>query len=275
MHALNEPVQTAPPGFSFRDLLRHPNRIVGIGLVLITALSWYYLIRMEREMYGGMPDMPGCMMNMSGPWTLDFFWMTFGMWSVMMVAMMTPTVVPMVLTYDLVSRRRAGDQMLSLPTWMFLGGYLAAWTAFSLVATFFQWALHNAALLVPASLSVAPWLGGLLLVFAGVYQFTPWKNSCLRKCASPLEFLIAEWRYGAAGAFHMGARHGVFCTGCCALLMALLFVAGVMNLLWIAVLAAAALLEKLAPAGRLTSRALGIILIFAGIGLASYPLWRL
>lgn len=244
---------------------RRDRFIVSSGLGAIIFLSWLYLVWMAREMYGMDPSCP--MHNVSAAWTPGYFWMTFLMWAVMMVAMMVPSVTPMVLTFATITRHRSASGRALVPPWIFLSGYLVVWTVFSLAATFLQWGLHAAALLAPSTLAVSPLLGGALLAFAGVYQWTPFKNACLAKCAAPLQFLIAEWREGARGAFAMGWRHGLFCTGCCAALMILLFVAGVMNLLWIAVLGALVLIEKLLPAGRLTPRVFGVLFILAGIAL--------
>ena len=254
------------------DLLRLNRKVAWAGLALVIAVSWAYLLWMAKEMYGMDPSCP--MHNVGSSWTFDYFWMTFTMWTVMMVAMMTPSVAPMVLTFTTVNTRRAQAGRIAVPTWIFLSGYLVIWTAFSLLATGLQWALHAAALLAPVTLSVGPLLGGILLAAAGLYQFTGIKNACLDKCTSPLGFLMTEWREGPLGAFVMGLRHGVFCTGCCAFLMILLFVAGVMNLLWIALLGALVLIEKLAPAHRLTARVFGFIFVLAGVVLTAEAYFR-
>jgi len=143
------------------------------------------------------------------------------------------------------------------------------WTAFSAVATFAQWELNRAALLSPMMVSNSPLLGGMLLIGAGVFQFTPLKRACLAHCRSPLGFFMTEWREGTRGAFLMGIRHGAFCVGCCWLLMALLFVAGVMNLLWVAAIAAYVLVEKIVPEGYWVGRAVGLCVILVGVWMVS------
>jgi len=183
------------------------------------------------------------------------------MWAVMMVAMMTPSATPMILMFARLNRQRQADQTPIPATMVFLLGYLLVWISFSAVATFVQWGLHSAALLSPETISVTPLLGGILLVLAGVYQFTPLKHACLSRCLTPIGFLMTEWREGTKGALIMGMRHGIYCVGCCWLLMALLFVAGVMNLLWGALIAACALVEKTVPAGQWVSRAIGLLTI--------------
>jgi predicted metal-binding membrane protein len=149
-----------------------------------------------------------------------------------------------------------------------MGGYLAAWTVFSLAATLLQWILHDGGLLNMQVAAESPIFGGLILVIAGAYQFTPWKNSCLHHCRTPMSFFLTEWRAGPGGAFRMGIKHGTYCAGCCWMLMALLFVGGVMNLLWVAGIAIYILIEKVAPAGKWVSRAVGAGMLVWGILMA-------
>jgi predicted metal-binding membrane protein len=142
-------------------------------------------------------------------------------------------------------------------------GYILVLTAFSLAAVALQIGLDHAHLLSPvmrASRSVA---GGVLIA-AGLYQWTPLKQACLRHCRSPLEFLATEWREGRIGALKMGLRHGAFCLGCCWMLMLLLFVGGVMNIAWIAAVAAFVLVEKVSPAGPSIGRITGLLLVTSG-----------
>lgn len=228
----------------------------------MTALGWLYIVRLGREitMLG---DMAMAMPQMK-PWGLPEVSLAFLMWAVMMVAMMVPSATPMILVFAAVNRKRSDSETPVFRTGLFLLGYLLVWIAFSLGAALGQWGLHAAALISEAGVAVAPWLGGLLLVAAGVYQFTPLKEVCLSRCQSPFGFLLGEWREGPAGAVVMGLRHGAFCVGCCWVLMALLFVAGVMNLLWVAAIAAFVLVEKVAPLGRLVSRFAGALLIVWG-----------
>jgi len=152
-----------------------------------------------------------------------------------------------------------------VPTAIFLGGYVIVWTGFSALATLAQWGLHETALLSPMMVSTSPILGGLLLLTAGVYQWTPLKYACLKHCRSPLGFLMTNWREGPRGALIMGLRHGMFCTVCCWFLMALLFVAGVMNLLWVATITLFVLVEKVVPRGDIVGRVAGGVLVIAGL----------
>jgi predicted metal-binding membrane protein len=183
----------------------------------------------------------------------------FLMWAAMMVAMMTPTTAPMLFAFMRLDRMRNPEKSSSKATFAFLLGYLMLWTGFSLVATIAQWGLHETALLSPMMKSESTWLSGALLLIAGVYQFTPLKYACLAKCRAPVGFLMTEWRDGIRGKLVMGVHHGAYCIGCCWLLMALLFVGGVMSLLWIAGLTTVILAEKLLPSGLFVSGVLGSI----------------
>lgn len=208
--------------------------------------------------------MDGMLMPMrAGPWTPGYAGLVLVMWAVMMGAMMLPSAAPMILLHGVVARRRSGDGRTLLSAYFILG-YVAVWGGYSVAATALQYALEQAALLSPMMESTSIAFAGTVLITAGVYQWTPLKQACLRRCRSPLEFLAVEWREGRRGAFVMGVRHGAFCVGCCWLLMLLLFVGGVMNLAWIAGLALFVLIEKLVPAGHWIGRAAGLALIAWG-----------
>lgn len=248
--------------------------VVGGGMALLVAAGWVWLVIEARRMQGGGGDMSAMdMMSMPSALTaagtqasstIDLL-MLWLMWTIMMVAMMLPSATPMVTLFAGVSRnrRQRGDPWV--PTTVFVAGYLLLWTAFSAVAALAQWGLHSAALLSPMMRSTSPLLGGGLLIAAGVYQLTPLKRACLTHCRSPLGFLSAHWGEGVAGALRLGLRHGMYCIGCCAVLMALLFVVGVMNLLWVAAIAVFVLAEKVFPRGEWIARAAGVLLIGWGL----------
>jgi predicted metal-binding membrane protein len=183
----------------------------------------------------------------------------------MMVGMMTPSAAPMVLVFATLNRnKRARDQNF-VPTSIFLLGYLAAWGAFSLAATLAQWALDGVALLSSEVAAINPLVGGPLAILAGLYQFTPLKQACLRNCRSPFAFVLNHWREGRSGALRMGLEHGGYCLGCCWMLMALLFVVGVMNLIWVAALALFVFVEKLLPGGPHVGKVGGGIMLVLGM----------
>ncbi len=249
----------APAGLPRRDRI-----VILSALAGVTALAWLYLVIMAARM----PEMNPAMMMGVRPWSALDFWMMFLMWAVMMVGMMVPSAAPMILLFALVARKAGekGHAMASVP--VFVAGYILAWSAFSLAATILQWGLERLALLSPMMTSASPFLGAGLLIAAGAYQLTPLKDTCLRHCRAPADFLSRHWRPGAAGAVRLGAIHGAFCIGCCWVLMGLLFLGGVMNLLWIAAIAIFVLIEKLAPAGRQAGRISGFGLIAAGLLMA-------
>jgi len=227
------------------------------GLVLIAALAWGYLWDLARD------PMALCMVNMH-PWSAADLGALFAMWAVMMVGMMIPSASPMILALAGVNRARRAKSLPYAPTSAFALGYAAAWTGFSLLATLAQEALHSAALVSSMGVGTSGFLGGALLVATGIFQWTPLKDACLRHCRSPLGFILTEWRDGTTGAFQMGLRHGVYCVGCCWLLMALLWVVGVMNLWWVAAIAAFVLIEKVAGQGPWIARATGVWLTLWG-----------
>jgi predicted metal-binding membrane protein len=181
------------------------------------------------------------------------------MWSAMMAVMMLPSAVPMLLFYDSIAQKRS-DPAIGL-TILFALGYLIVWFAFSIGAVALQYALDRANLLSPLMQTTSVVLAGVILVAAGLYQWTPLKQTCLRRCRSPLDFVMTQWRGGNRGALSMGLRHGAFCLGCCWMLMLLLFVGGVMNFAWIAGIALFVLVEKLSPAGHWIGKAAGVVLI--------------
>ena len=148
---------------------------------------------------------------------------------------------------------------------MFLSGYIIVWTMFSAVAALAQWVLHSLALLSPAMVGTSPLMAGALLISAGIFQWTSLKSACLSHCRSPLAFIMTDWREGRTGALVMGLKHGAYCTGCCWILMALLFVAGVMNLWWIAIISIFVLVEKLAPRGLVIGRGAGLLFAVWGL----------
>jgi len=249
-------------------LPRRERFLVGASLAGVALIAWAYTIYEARRM--SLAGVSECMrMKMSGPdfssWPAATLLPMFLMWAVMMVAMMLPSALPMILTFAGVSRsrRRIGRAYTSLS--IFVGGYVAVWCAFSAIAALGQWWLHRHALLSSSMAATSSSLAGVLLLAAAVFQFTPLKRACLTHCRGPLEFIMTRWREGNAGAFRMGLEHGAFCAGCCWALMALLFVAGVMNILWIAVLTLVVCPEKLLPPRARVSVAAGIVL--AGWGL--------
>ena len=238
-------------------LARREPRATAILLVVI-LLGWVFLIWAVTDMTNPLAQL---MMPMDSNWTMGNIVAVFVMWAAMMMAMMLPAAAPMVLTFVNWCRHK---QQSSL-AWLFATAYLVIWTLFSAAATVLHWGLQESGMITPMMASSSIWLTGVLLLVAGAIQFTPLKQVCLRHCRTPMGFLLTEWRDGASGALHMGFKHGVFCLGCCWALMGLLFVAGVMNLAWVAALTAAVVIEKMHPAGVKIGKFLGGILILTGL----------
>jgi predicted metal-binding membrane protein len=259
---------------ALENLLRHDRLIVAAMLGSIVLPAWGYMAYEAHAMYH---TGAGCCAGMAmagpdaNPWSAATLPPLFLMWAEMMVAMMIPSAAPMILTFAMVNRKRREQQRPFVPTMIFLSGYLAVWAGFSALAAVAQWILHARALLSPLMTSTSPVLGGILLLGAGIFQWTSLKNACLTHCRSPLGFLMTDWREGRQGALVMGLKHGVFCAGCCWLLMILLFVAGVMNLWWIAILTVFVLLEKVAPRGWPVGKVAGVLLALWGIWLLIRP----
>lgn len=255
--------------FAMRRLPVRDGVIVLSGLSSAAMLAWAYLLYMSwgmahMEAGAAMAIMP----RMTGWHAIDLL-LVMAMWATMMAAMMLPSIVPMVLCFAFVSRNRFAQRAPYPSTSVFVLGYLAVWAAFSLFATLAQWGLLEARLVTPMMVSATPWLAGTLLVIAGLFQLTPLKHACLGKCASPLGFILTEWRDGALGAWIMGCRHGAYCVGCCWLLMALLFVFGVMNVLWIAALSIWIMFEKMRPQARWLPWAEAVLLVGWGVVVAT------
>jgi predicted metal-binding membrane protein len=241
--------------------LRRDRVLVVSAIVAATALSWAYLLTGAGM---SMHEMDGMLMPMGvGPWTLGYAALLLMMWGAMMAAMMLPSAAPMILFYGSIAKRRQerGDPAA---TGAFAGGYLAIWATFSFAAVVLQFGLEQAALLSSMMQTTSVAFAGALLIAAGIYQWTPLKQACLRRCRSPLDFVMTEWREGKRGAWVMGLRHGSYCVGCCWVLMLLLLVGGVMNLSWIGGLALFVMVEKIAPAGHWIGRVAGLGLIAWG-----------
>jgi predicted metal-binding membrane protein len=254
----------APQPIAVAPALPIGERILLYGeLAALSTLAWLYLLRMPMmpQDLGGL----GARMLSALPPQWADLWLTFMMWAVMMVAMMLPSVSPMVMAYARIASARGGRPALRV--WLFASGYLAVWTLFSAAATAIQFALLHWSLISNA-LVTTPIVSAVILATAGIYQLTPLKKGCLGRCQSPIGFFMTHWRDGDAGALRMGLAYGAFCVGCCWMLMALLFVVGVMNLAWVAAISVFVILEKATPWRRAIGNASGIALIASAIAIA-------
>lgn len=246
--------------------MRRDQLIVACSLAFACAVSWAWLVPAARDMYGAMNGPAAWMM--AATWDTGYAFRIFLMWAVMMVGMMLPSAAPVVLLYAGVVRKAGPMHSPVRRTYLFVGGYLVAWTAFSAVATVLQAIGAKAALLSPMMETASPWLGAVILGVAGVYQLTASKRACLAQCRQPAQFIAQHWRAGDLGALRMGVEHGLFCVGCCWALMALLFAGGVMNLAWIAGITLFVLVEKLAPMPVRGGLLSGVALIGAALAVA-------
>jgi predicted metal-binding membrane protein len=247
-------------------LLRRDRAVVIAALLAVIAVSWLWIVLGAGMGMSAieMTRMPRDMVMTPAVWSLGYAALIFAMWSVMMVAMMLPSAAPILLIFARISRREDDAQRPWTPTGCFAAGYLTVWIGFSVVAAALQWGLEGSGLLSAMMVPTVAWLGAIVLIAAGLWQFTPLKYACLRQCRSPIGFLTQRWRAGRAGAFRMGLQHGTYCLGCCWFLMALLFFGGVMNLWWIGGLAAYVLMEKLFPMGHWLGYGVGVGLVAWG-----------
>jgi predicted metal-binding membrane protein len=275
---------------AFERLLKRDRVITLAGLTALCALAWLYIVTgaglgmsawemttlalfPHQHARDVMPSMPGMDMGATAPmwmaWGFATWALMIAMWWIMMIAMMTPSATPTILLYARVYRHAlvlGQIQGKLAPTGAFAAGYLLVWLGFAAAAATLHWALERAGLVSAMMMgSQSRLLSGAVLITTGLYQLSPLKNICLAHCRTPTSFLSRHWRPRALGALRLGAMHGGYCVGCCWLLMALLFVGGVMNLTWIAALAILVLIEKVLPPGQWVGRGVGIALIVWGV----------
>jgi predicted metal-binding membrane protein len=218
---------------------------------------------MGVDMYGSMTGASAWMMT--PVWDAPHVVLLFLMWTVMMVAMMLPSVTPLLFLYSGVARRTSAPGYSPLYVYLVALGYLLIWAVFSAGATVLQRVLTDMYVLNPMMEIASRRTSGFLLIAAGVYQWLPMKLACLKNCRAPLSFLTEHARPGASGAFRLGLWHGLYCVGCCWALMLLLLAGGVMNLTVIIALAAFVAIEKLAPFGHATRWLAGAALVVGGL----------
>lgn len=258
---------------SLEAFLQRDRKIVGWALASLVILSWTYIFvgggtGTPAFQMSGLPTAPHVSDPMAAmqplPWTVGYALLIFVMWWLMMLATMLPSAAPMILLFAALTRKQVESRAPFMGTGLFGVGYLAVWAGFSVLAVALQWQLGRIALLSPMMVTTSVTLGAFLLLGAGVWEFTPLKHACLRHCRAPAEFLTGHWRAGQAGAVQMGMLHGLYCLGCCWMLMLLLFYGGIMNIYWIAGLATLVLVEKITPLGIWASTIIGVALIVWG-----------
>jgi predicted metal-binding membrane protein len=241
---------------------RRPRFRVGVlaSLLGLAVLAWL----LTRERMLGMDAGPGTDLG-----TLGFYVVS---WVVMMSAMMFPSIVPMVLAFGFVQRRRdRGTIDRTISSWVFVAGYLLTWTAFGLLAYGLYVSVRSLSIPALSWHRGGPYLAGGVLLAAAIYQLTPTKDACLRRCRSPLDFVLTHWRDGPAGALRMGVIHGAWCVGCCWGLMVALFALGVMSLTWMLAIAGLIAIEKLLPRKELANHLVAITLVVLALGVSLAP----
>lgn len=274
---------------TFEHLLKRDRTITVAGLVVLCMMAWLYVVtgaglgmsarhmttlaffphQQAQDVMQGMPGMP--VDTARSVWGFATWALMIGMWWIMMIAMMTPSAAPTILLYARVHRAALAKGQLRdevAPIGAFAAGYLSVWLGFAVAAAVLHFTLERVGLISTMMMgSRSRWLSGGVLIAAGLYQLSPLKNVCLAQCRAPASFLARHWRPHASGALRLGAQHGAYCVGCCWMLMALLFVGGVMNLIWIAALTTMVLIEKVLPRGQWIGRSAGVAL--AGWGVAT------
>lgn len=233
--------------------------LIAAAVAGVALVTWAVTIERMRGMDAG----PGTDLGSLG-WFL-------GVWVTMMTAMMLPAVAPMALVFARVSSERRRRGRTFVPTWVFLGGYLAAWAAYGLAAYGIFRLVRSGHLHALSWHAQGPLIAGGAIVAAGIYQLTPLKRICLRHCRSPMHYVLGGWRSGRLGAIRMGAEHGAWCVGCCWGLMLILFALGVMSVVWMLVVAGLVFAEKVLPVGERIAPAFAVALVVLGVWVAAAP----
>ena len=248
-----------------RDSLIRDSLIIIGALVAVSLVAWVITV---RHMGGMGLGLVAPSMTMGRPVSVANAGLYVLLWGVMMVAMMFPSVAPMAVLFSTISRRKRERADPFVPAWIFVVGYTVVWTLTGSLAYAGDVAIQAVPDTFPGLRTYGPVIGGSLLILAGLYQLTPLKYLCLSQCRSPLGFLLQHWREGAWGAFRMGVQHGLFCLGCCWSLMAVMFVMGTMNLVWMGILALVIFVEKVVPHGVALGKGVGLVLMGLGLLLA-------
>jgi predicted metal-binding membrane protein len=234
-------------------------------LFLLAAAAWARVLLVPM----GADDMAGMGMVMAPTVAEGVAYVVA--WTIMMAAMMLPSAAPMVALYGAVHRHADRTGQSGVPTLLFALVYLIAWLLFGIPVYAAQFMVDRFAAASPMVAGLLPYALAIVLIAAGVYQFSPLKTACLRACQSPLGFLMARWRAGYAGTLRLGLAHAIYCIGCCWALMVVLVAAGAMGLHWVLLIAALVAAEKLFPGGIWIARTAGALLVVLGVLVAANP----
>jgi predicted metal-binding membrane protein len=250
------------PRTAVEATLEHPRVSLIVVLILLPAACWLWVVAMARDMYGPMSGASAWMMTVT--WDTPRLLLLWAMWAAMMAGMMLPSAAPLLLLYARAMRNREGLGNPHARIYAMALGYLTVWAGFSLAATALQRLLAETSVLTMMMEPSSDRLAAALLILAGLYQLTPFKDACLSACRSPMALLSKNWHEGVGGAFRMGLSHGMYCLGCCWAMMLLLFAGGVMNLAVILALTALVAFEKIAPFGQQSARVSAALLLALG-----------
>jgi len=251
------------------QIFARPKAIAAGCVIIIAGLGWFYLALLlaapASSWFATVQAL--CRTLPEGAWSFSAAAVTASMWSAMTLAMMLPSASPMILTYAEIAETAARKSERIVSPLVIAAGYASVWLVFSLLATVIQIVLTRAALLNTGITSASGILAGAIFIGAGVYQFSALKHACLTHCQNPFPFFFTNWATTLGGVFRLGVEQGLYCLGCCWAMMMVMFAVGVMNVAWMAGLAAVMTIEKLLT-GRRFAHGFGVALIVVGTGIA-------
>ena len=250
------------------QIFARPKAIAAGCVIIIAGLGWFYLALLlaapASSWFATVQAL--CRTLPEGAWSFSAAAVTASMWSAMTLAMMLPSASPMILTYAEIAETAARKSERIVSPLVIAAGYASVWLVFSLLATVIQIVLTRAALLNTGITSASGILAGAIFIGAGIYQFSALKHACLTHCQNPFPFFFTNWATTLGGVFRLGVEQGLYCLGCCWAMMMVMFAVGVMNVAWMAGLAAVMTIEKLLT-GRRFAHGFGVALIVVGTGI--------
>ena len=259
----------APAEAGLGQIFARPKAIAAGCVIIIAGLGWFYLALLiaapASSWFATVQAL--CRTLPEGAWSFSAAAVTASMWSAMTLAMMLPSASPMILTYAEIAETAARKSERIVSPLVIAAGYASVWLVFSLLATVIQIVLTRAALLNTGITSASGILAGAIFIGAGIYQFSALKHACLTHCQNPFPFFFTNWATTLGGVFRLGVEQGLYCLGCCWAMMMVMFAVGVMNVAWMAGLAAVMTIEKLLT-GRRFAHGFGVALIVVGTGIA-------
>lgn len=260
----------APAEAGLGRIFARPKAVAAGCVIILAGLGSFYLALLIAAPAGSWFAMMQafCRTLPEGAWSFSAAAVTASMWGAMTLAMMLPSAAPMILTYAEIAETAARKSERIVSPLVIAAGYASVWLVFSLLATAMQIVLARAALLDTGITSANGIFAGAIFIGAGVYQFSALKHACLTHCQNPFPFFFTNWATTRGGVFRLGIKQGLYCLGCCWAMMLVMFAVGVMNVVWMAGLAAVMTIEKL-QSGRRFAHGVGGVLIAVGTGIAA------